>query len=47
MIWIFLIGIYIFNNCRDIKPENFMLKEKGDTSCIKIIDFGLSKDYSG
>lgn len=32
---------------RDIKPENFMLKSKGDTNCIKLIDFGLSKDYSG
>lgn len=31
---------------RDIKPENFMLKTKGDTSCIKLIDFGLSKDYT-
>lgn len=24
-----------------------MLKIKGDTNCIKLIDFGLSKDYSG
>jgi len=32
---------------RDIKPENFMLKYKNDTSCMKLIDFGLSKDYSG
>lgn len=24
-----------------------MLKSKGDTTCIKLIDFGLSKDYSG
>jgi calcium-dependent protein kinase len=31
----------------DIKPENFMLKNKADTTCIKLIDFGLSKDYSG
>lgn len=31
---------------RDIKPENFMLKTKGDPSCIKMIDFGLSKDFS-
>ena len=31
----------------DIKPENFMLKSKGDTTCIKLIDFGLSKDYAG
>lgn len=32
---------------RDIKPENFMLKNKDDINCIKLIDFGLSKDYSG
>lgn len=32
---------------RDIKPENFMLSKKGDPSCIKMIDFGLSKDFSG
>jgi len=24
-----------------------MLKAKNNTDCIKIIDFGLSKDYSG
>jgi hypothetical protein len=24
-----------------------MLKSKNDTTCIKLIDFGLSKDYSG
>ena len=24
-----------------------MLKSKGETTCIKLIDFGLSKDYSG
>ena len=24
-----------------------MLKNKADTTCIKLIDFGLSKDYSG
>lgn len=24
-----------------------MLKNKDDTSCVKLIDFGLSKDYSG
>ena len=24
-----------------------MLKNKGDTTCIKLIDFGLSKDYKG
>ena len=32
---------------RDIKPENFMLAVKGDPSCVKMIDFGLSKDFSG
>jgi serine/threonine protein kinase len=31
---------------RDIKPENFLLKHKDDISNIKMIDFGLSKDYS-
>jgi calcium-dependent protein kinase len=31
---------------RDIKPENFLLKNKEDISNIKMIDFGLSKDYS-
>jgi len=32
---------------RDIKTENFMLKSKSDSDNIKLIDFGLSKDYSG
>ena len=32
---------------RDIKPENFMLARKNDPSCVKMIDFGLSKDFSG
>ena len=31
---------------RDIKPENFLLKNKEDITNIKLIDFGLSKDYS-
>jgi len=31
---------------RDIKLDNFLLKEKGDISHIKLIDFGLSKDLS-
>lgn len=31
---------------RDIKPENFLLKYKADITNIKMIDFGLSKDYS-
>jgi len=31
---------------RDIKPENFMLSKIGDLTCIKMIDFGLSKDFS-
>lgn len=32
---------------RDIKPENFMLQTKGDPTCVKMIDFGLSKDFTG
>jgi calcium-dependent protein kinase len=31
---------------RDIKPENFMLWRKDDLTCVKMIDFGLSKDFS-
>jgi len=31
---------------RDIKPENFLLKYKEDISNVKMIDFGLSNDYS-
>ena len=31
---------------RDIKLENFLLKNKDDISNVKMIDFGLSKDYS-
>ena len=31
---------------RDIKPENFMLYKDNDLTCIKMIDFGLSKDFS-
>ena len=31
---------------RDIKPENFMLCKADDLSCVKMIDFGLSKDFS-
>ena len=32
---------------RDIKPENFMLANKNDPTNVKMIDFGLSKDFSG
>ena len=32
---------------RDIKPENFMLARKNDATCVKMIDFGLSKDFIG
>ena len=28
---------------RDIKPENFMLAKPDNLKCIKMIDFGLSK----
>lgn len=31
---------------RDIKLQNFLLKEKMDLSNIKLIDFGLSKDLT-
>ena len=31
---------------RDIKPENFLLKYVDDITNIKLIDFGLSKDFS-
>ncbi len=41
-----IVSLLIVDN-RDIKPENFMLKNKDDINCIKLIDFGLSKDYSG
>jgi calcium-dependent protein kinase len=38
--------IQITHYYRDIKPENFLLKNKDDITNIKMIDFGLSKDYS-
>jgi calcium-dependent protein kinase len=31
---------------RDLKPENFLLKYSDDDSCIKLIDFGLSKQLT-
>lgn len=39
-------ALYNLNQNRDIKPENFLLKYKEDITNIKLIDFGLSKDYS-
>ncbi len=36
----------VLNFSRDIKPENFLLKSNEDITNIKMIDFGLSKDYS-
>ena len=30
---------------RDLKPENFLLLNNKDESPIKIIDFGLSKQF--
>ena len=41
--------VYLHSNNishRDIKPENFMMLDKGDPTCVKMIDFGLSKDFS-
>jgi len=35
--------LFIFNNIRDLKPENFLFETKDDSSDIKVIDFGLSK----
>lgn len=35
-----------FTLYRDIKPENFLIKNKNDISNVKLIDFGLSKDFS-
>jgi serine/threonine protein kinase len=42
------IGIFFFLSYAnsDIKPENFLLKNKDDITNVKMIDFGLSKDYS-
>ena len=31
---------------RAIKPESVMLSNQGDLTCLKMIDFGLSKDHS-
>merc|ERR1711924_419971 len=30
---------------RDIKPENFLLQSKADNAAIKVIDFGLAKEF--
>jgi carbon catabolite-derepressing protein kinase len=30
---------------RDLKPENILLEENLDVETMKIIDFGLSKDF--
>jgi len=30
---------------RDLKPENFLFLTKHDDSPIKVIDFGLSKNF--
>ena len=30
---------------RDLKPDNFIFSDKGDKSALKMIDFGLSKNY--
>ena len=31
---------------RDIKPDNLLLKNKNDLSFLKLVDFGLSRDFS-
>jgi serine/threonine protein kinase len=33
----------VISFCRDLKPENFLLKYENDDSCIKLIDFGLAR----
>jgi calcium-dependent protein kinase len=39
--------LHLKNIChRDIKLENIMLLEDGDSSCLKLIDFGLARDIS-
>ena len=30
---------------RDLKPENFMFSGKGDSTVLKLIDFGLSRSF--
>lgn len=30
---------------RDLKPENFLFMSKTDEKCLKLIDFGLSKNF--
>ena len=32
-------------HCRDLKPENFLLSDKGEMSPLKATDFGLSVFY--
>jgi calcium-dependent protein kinase len=39
----YVTGIYFKIIIRDIKPENFLLFSENEISCIKLIDFGLSK----
>lgn len=37
-------NVYFFKIIiRDLKPENFLLKNKNDINSIKLIDFGLSQ----
>ena len=31
--------------CRDLKPENFLFSSKKGFPKLKLIDFGLSRDY--
>lgn len=36
---------FSFDQNRDLKPENFLLKYENDEKSIKLIDFGLAKPF--
>ena len=44
MLMVFVIGMLDYNK-RDLKPENFLFMSKKDEKCLKLIDFGLSKNF--
>lgn len=42
-----LVYLHNFNMCHgDLKPENIMLKNPGDLTAVKLIDFGYSQKIS-